>query len=75
MNRLNLGVVMQTVEIPLTDELKEFLDSQYKNKANNFVDDFVVYLNTRKEVHEVNKALKEVKEHKTNDISKLLNAL
>ena len=66
---------MQTVEIPLTEDLKEFLDSQYKNKANNLVDDFVVYLNTRKEVHEVNKALKEVKEHKTNDISKLLNAL
>jgi len=66
---------MQTVEIPLTDELKEFFDTQYKNKANNLVDDFVVYLNTRKEVYEVNKALKEVKENKTNDISKLLNAL
>ena len=66
---------MQTVEIPLTDELKEFFDAQYKHKAANLVDDFVVYLNTRKEVYEVNKALKEVKENKTNDISKLLNAL
>ena len=66
---------MQTVEIPLADELKEFFDTKYKNKASHLVDEFVVYLNTRKEAYEVNKALEEVKEHKTNDISTLLNAL
>ena len=66
---------MQTVQIPLTDELKEFLDTQYKNKATKLVDDFVIYLNTKKEASEITRALKDVKENKTNDIKTLLNDL
>jgi len=66
---------VQTVEIPLTDELKEFVDSQYKDKVTKLVDDFVVYLNTKKEASEITRALKEVKENKTNDIKTLLNDL
>lgn len=66
---------MQTVQIPLTDELKEFLDTQYKNKATKLVDDFVIYLNTKKEASEITRALKDVKEHKTTEIHTLLNDL
>jgi len=69
------GVAVQTVQIPVTDELKEFLDTQYKNKAAKLVDDFVIYLNTKKEASEITKALKDVKENKTNDIKTLLNDL
>ena len=39
------------------------------------VDEFVKYLNTQKEAHEIDNALGEVKAGKTNDVSKLLNAL
>jgi len=66
---------VQTVQIPVTDDLKEFLDTQYKNRASKMVDDFVIYLNTKKEAYELNKALHEVKENKTVEIDKLLNAL
>jgi len=34
-----------------------------------------VYLNTKKEAYEINKALQEVKQGKTNDIEKLFNEL
>ena len=64
-----------SIEIPMTQELQEFFVYRYRNQPGKLVDEFVKYLNTQKEAHEINKALRESKAGKTNDISKLLNAL
>lgn len=66
---------MQTIEIPMTKDLQEFLDYNYKNQTSKLVDEFLIYLNTRKEAYEINKALQEVKQGKTNSITKLLHEL
>ncbi|MEA3452225.1 MAG: hypothetical protein U9Q83_10040 [Bacteroidota bacterium] len=66
---------MQTIEIPVTKELQEFLDYKYHNRAIELADDFLIYMNTQKEAYEVNKALQEVKQGKTNDIGKLFDRL
>ncbi len=66
---------MQTIEIPMTKDLQEFFHYKYKNQTSKLVDEFLIYLNTRKEAYEINKALQEVKEGKTNSVDKLLHEL
>lgn len=66
---------IENIEIPMTKELQEFFAYQYQNQTTKLVDEFLVYLNTKKEAYEVNKALQEVKEGKTNDIGKLFDDL
>ncbi len=66
---------MQTIEIPVTKELQEFLSHKYQNRAVELVDDFLIYMNTQKEAYEVNMALQEVKKGKTNNKDKILNNL
>ena len=66
---------IENIEIPMTQELEEFFAYQYQNQTTKLVDEFLVYLNTKKEAYEVNKALQEVKEGKTNDIGKLFDDL
>ncbi len=66
---------MQTIEIPMTKDLQEFFHYKYKNQTGKLVDEFLIYLNTRKEAYEINKALQEVKEGKTNSVNKLLHEL
>jgi len=67
--------MMHHLEIPMTKDLEEFFIHKYHNKANKLVDDFLLYLNTQKEAQDLNKALSEVKEKKTNNIEKLFDAL
>jgi len=64
-----------TIEIPMTEELEDFFNYKYQGQAPKLVDEFLLYLNTKKEAYEINKALHEVKEGKTNDIGKLFDAL
>jgi len=66
---------IENIEIPMTKELQEFFAYRYQNQTAKLVDEFLVYLNTKKEAYEVNKALQEVKEGKTNDIGKLFDDL
>ena len=66
---------IENIEIPMTKELQEFFAYRYQNQTTKLVDEFLVYLNTKKEAYEVNKALQEVKEGKTNDIGKLFDDL
>ena len=66
---------MNSIEVPMTQELQEFFVYRYQNQPRKLVDDFVKYLATQKEAYEINRALQEVKTGKTNDISKLLDAL
>ncbi|MBN2825132.1 MAG: hypothetical protein JXQ76_07415 [Campylobacterales bacterium] len=65
----------KSIEIPLTKELQEFVASKYSNQTSKLIDDFLIYLNTKKEAQEINQALKEVKQNKTNPVNKLLNEL
>jgi len=69
------SIKIENIEIPVTKELQEFFAHQYQNKTTKLVDEFIVYLNTKKEAYEVSKALQEVKEGKTNDIGKLIDDL
>ena len=64
-----------SIEIPMTRELQEFFVYRYREQPSKLVDEFVKYLNTQKEAYEINKALREVKAGKTNDVSKLLDAI
>ncbi|MCF6207269.1 MAG: hypothetical protein L3J47_10325 [Sulfurovum sp.] len=66
---------MQTIEIPLTDELKHFIDTRYNKSGKQLVDEFLVYIRTKKVASDLSRALKETKEGKTQDISDLINAL
>jgi len=68
-------IKLENIEIPVTKELEEFFLYKYQNKSTKLVDDFLIYLHTQKEAYEVNKAVKEVQEGKTNDINKLFNEL
>ncbi|MDQ7083527.1 MAG: hypothetical protein Q9M36_00695 [Sulfurovum sp.] len=66
---------MQNIEIPMTKELEDFFAYRYQNQTSKLVDEFLIYLHTKKEAYEVNKALQEVKEGKTNDIGKLFDTI
>jgi len=68
-------IKLENIEIPMSKELEEFFLYKYQNKSAKLVDDFLVYLYTQKEAYEINKALKEVHQGKTNDIGNLLNEL
>ena len=68
-------IKLENIEIPVTKELEEFFLYKYQNKSTKLVDDFLIYLHTQKEAYEVNKAVKEVQQGKTNDINKLFNEL
>lgn len=68
-------IKLENIEIPMTKELEEFFLYKYQNKSTKLVDDFLIYLHTQKEAYEVNKAVKEVQQGKTNDINKLFNEL
>jgi len=68
-------IKLENIEIPMTKELEEFFLYKYQNKSTKLVDDFLIYLYTQKEAYEVNKAVKEVQQGKTNDINKLFNEL
>ena len=59
----------------MTQELQEFFVYRYREQPGKLVDEFVKYLNTQKEAHDINRALREVKAGKTNDISKLFDAI
>jgi len=69
------SIKIENIEIPVTKELQEFFAHRYQNKTTKLVDEFLIYLNTKKEAYEVNKALKELREGKTNDIGKLIDDL
>ncbi len=45
---------MQTIEIPITKELQEFLNQKYQNRAVDLINDFLIYMNTQKEAYEIN---------------------
>jgi len=69
---------MQTInniEIPMTKELQDFFTYKYQGQASKLIDEFLLYLHTKKEAYEINKALQEVQQGKTNDIGKLFNEL
>ncbi|MCH9739412.1 MAG: hypothetical protein K0U38_01030 [Epsilonproteobacteria bacterium] len=68
-------IKIENIEIPMTKELEEFFRYRYQNQATKLVDEFLLYLNTKKEAYEVNKALQEVQQGKTNDIGKLFDEL
>jgi hypothetical protein len=68
-------IKLENIEIPMTKELQEFFLYKYQNKSTKLVDDFLVYLHTQKEAYEVNKALNEVHQGKTNNINKLFDEL
>jgi len=68
-------IKLENIEIPMSKELEEFFLYKYQNKSTRLVDDFLVYLHTQKEAYEINKALKEVYQGKTNDVGNLLNEL
>ncbi|MBN2825414.1 MAG: hypothetical protein JXQ76_08830 [Campylobacterales bacterium] len=70
-----MTITQKSIEIPLTRELQEFVISKYSNQTSKLIDDFLIYLNTKKEAQEINQALKEVKQNKTNPVNKLLNEL
>jgi hypothetical protein len=67
--------IKDSIEIPLTKELQELFLNKYQGKTSNLVEDFLIYLNTKKEAYDIDKALSEVKEGKTRDIGSLLNEL
>jgi hypothetical protein len=64
-----------SIEIPLTKELQELFIEKYHGKTTNLINDFLIYLNTKKEAYDINKALTEVKEGNTKDIKRLLDEL
>jgi len=66
---------INNIEIPMTQELQDFFTYKYEGQASQLVDEFLLYLNTKKEAYELNKALQEVKQGKTNDIGKLFDEL
>jgi hypothetical protein len=66
---------INNIEIPMTKELEDFFTYKYQGQASKIVDEFLLYLNTKKEAYEVNKALQEVYQGKTNDIGKLFDEL
>ena len=68
-------VKIENIEIPMTKELQDFFAYKYQNKATKLVDEFLLYLHTKKEAYEVNRALTEVQQGKTNDIGKLFDDL
>jgi len=66
---------INNIEIPMTKELQDFFTYKYQGQASKLIDDFLLYLNTKKEAYEINKAFQEVKQGKTNDIGKLFDEL
>jgi len=66
---------INSIEIPMTQELQEFFVYRYREQPGKLVDEFVKYLNKQKAAHDINRALREVKAGKTNDISKLFDAI
>ncbi len=68
-------IKIEHLEIPVTEELKDFFNRQYQNEAGRLVDDFLVYLRTKKEASDLSKALQEVSEKKTSSIKNLLDEL
>jgi len=68
-------IKIENIEIPLTKELEDFFAYRYQNQTTKLIDEFLVYLNTQKEAYEINKALQEVQQGKTNNIGKLFDEL
>jgi len=68
-------VRLENIEIPMTKELEDFFTYKYQGQASKLVDEFLLYLNTKKEAYELNKALQEVNQGKTKDIGKLFDEL
>jgi len=68
-------IKIENIEIPLTKELEDFFAYRYQNQTIKLIDEFLIYLNTQKEAYEINKALQEVQQGKTNDIGKLFDEL
>jgi len=70
-----IATEVNKIEIPMTRELRDFFANKYHNQSSKLVDDFLIYLHTQKEAHEINKALHEVKLGETREINKLFNEL
>lgn len=68
-------VKIENLEIPMTKELHDFFAYKYQGQTTKLVDDFLIYLHTKKEAYDVNKALQEVEQGRTNDIGKLFDEL
>ena len=66
---------MNNIQIPMTKELEEFFNYRYQGQTTKLIDEFLVYLNTKKEAYEINKSLHQVKLGQTNDIGKLFDDL
>jgi len=66
---------INNIAIPMTKELQDFFTYKYQGQVSKLIDEFLLYLHTKKEAYEINKALQEVQQGKTNDIGKLLNEL
>ena len=64
-----------SIEIPLTKELQELFMDRYQGKTTNLINDFLIYLNTKKKAYDIDKALTEVKGGDTRDIKRLLDEL
>jgi hypothetical protein len=63
------------IEIPMTQELRSFVAQRYHNQTAQLVDEFLVFLNTKKEAYDINRAIQNVHDGKTRDVNKLLNEL
>ena len=63
------------IEIPVTQELQAFISQRYNDRTSELVDEFLLFLNTKKEASEINRALQHVRQGKTRDVNKLLNEL
>jgi len=68
-------VKIENIEIPMTKELQDFFAYKYHNQTSKLVDEFLIFLRTQKEAHEINRALSEVNAGKTNPVGTLLDAL
>jgi hypothetical protein len=66
---------MNNIQIPMSKELEEFFIYRYQGQTTKLIDEFLVYLNTKKEAYEINKSLNQVKLGQTNDIGKLFDDL
>ncbi len=64
---------INNIQIPMTKELEEFFIYRYQGKTTKLIDEFLIYLNTQKKAHEINKSLQQVKLGQTNDIGKLFD--